>query len=71
MVNPAATGAKISTLPRAASAGLGATGKGWWRMALRYQATEAMTITWFRQQGLVPVTDRYIALQTEGNRRGT
>ena len=40
-------------------------------MALSYQATEAMILTWFRQQGLVPVTDWYLALQTEGNRRGT
>ncbi len=50
---------------------LALTGKGWWRMALSYQATEAMTLAWFKQQGLVPVTDRYLALQTEGNRRGT
>ena len=50
---------------------LALTGKGWWRMALTYQATEAMTLAWFKRQGLVPVTDRYLALQTEGNRRGT
>jgi RNA-directed DNA polymerase len=50
---------------------LALTGKGWWRMALSYQATEAMTLAWFKQQGLVPVTDRYLALQTDGNRRGT
>ncbi len=48
-----------------------ASGRGWWRMALTYQATEAMTLAWFKQQGLIPVTDRYLALQTEGNRRGT
>ena len=71
LVNPAATVGKISVLPREASAGFGATGKGWWRMALSYQATEGMTLAWIRQQGLVPVTDRYFALQTEGNRRGT
>ncbi len=50
---------------------LALTGKGWWRMALTYQATEAMTLAWFKQQGLIPVTDQYLALQTEGNRRGT
>ncbi len=50
---------------------LALTGKGWWRMALSYQATEAMALAWFKQQGLVPVTGRYLALQTEGNRRGT
>ncbi len=50
---------------------LALSGKGWWRKALSYQATEAMTLAWFKQQGLVPVSDRYLALQTEGNRRGT
>ena len=50
---------------------LALTGKGWWRMALSYQATEAMTLAWFVRQGLVPVADRYLALQTDGNRRGT
>ena len=50
---------------------LALTGEGWWRMALSYQATEAMTLAWFKQQGLVPATGRYLALQTEGNRRGT
>ncbi len=50
---------------------LALTGQGRWRMALSYQATEAMTRAWFKQQGLVPVTGRYLALQTEGNRRGT
>ena len=47
------------------------TGTGRWRMALGDQATEAMTLAWFKRQGLVPVTGRYLALQTEGNRRGT
>ncbi len=50
---------------------LALTGEGWWRMALSYQATEAMTLAWFKQQGLVPATGRYLALRTEGNRRGT
>lgn len=50
---------------------LALSGKGWWRKALSYQATEAMTLAWFRAQGLVPLLDCHLALQTEGNRRGT
>ena len=50
---------------------LALSGKGWWRKALSYQATEAMTLAWFRDQGLVPSADRHLALQTKGNRRGT
>ena len=50
---------------------LALSGKGWWRKALSYQATEAMTLAWFRAQGLVPLLDRHLALQAEGNRRGT
>jgi len=50
---------------------LALSGKGWWRKALSYQATEAMTLAWFQAQGLVPLLDRHSALQTEGNRRGT
>jgi RNA-directed DNA polymerase len=50
---------------------LALSGKGWWRKALSYQATEAMTLAWFQAQGLVPLLDRHFALQTEGNRRGT
>ena len=50
---------------------LALSGKGWWRKALSYQATEAMTLDWFRDQGLIPLADQHLALQTEGNRRGT
>jgi RNA-directed DNA polymerase len=50
---------------------LALSGKGWWRKALSYAATEAMTLAWFRAQGLVPVLDQYLVLQLEGNRRGT
>jgi RNA-directed DNA polymerase len=50
---------------------LALSGKGWWRKALSYQAAEAMTLGWVRSQGLVPSLDRYLALQAEGNRRGT
>ncbi len=38
--------------------------------ALSFQATEAMTLARFHAQGLVPLLDRYLVLQTEGNRRG-
>ncbi len=47
------------------------SGNGWWRKALSHGATEAMTLDWFRGQGLVTLTDQYLALQTDGNRRGT
>jgi RNA-directed DNA polymerase len=50
---------------------LALSGKGWWRKALSYQATEAMTLEWFEAQGLGPLLDHHLALQTEGNRRGT
>ena len=50
---------------------LALSGKGWWRKALSYQATEAMTLAWFAKQGLIPLTYRYLALQMDGNRRGT
>ncbi len=39
-----------------------ACGKGWWRMALSPAAHEAMTPAWFREQGLVSLTDRYSEL---------
>ncbi len=50
---------------------LALSGKGWWRKALSYPATEAMTLDWFIDQGLIPLADYHLALQTEGNRRGT
>ncbi len=50
---------------------LALSGKGWWRKALGPSATEAMTNAWFNDQGLVSLSDRYLALQAEGNRRGT
>ncbi len=48
-----------------------ASGKGWWRTASCPPITEAMPIAWFKGQGLITLTERYLALQTEGNRRGT
>lgn len=50
---------------------LASSGKGWWRKALSYQAAEAMTLAWFRRQGLIPLADHHAALQASGNRRGT
>lgn len=50
---------------------LALTGKGWWRMALSYPAAKAMSLAWFERQGLVPLTNRLLALQTAENRRGT
>ena len=58
-------------VPQWRARNMAASGNGWWRKALSYQATEAMTLAWFRAQALVPSLDRYRALQTEGNRRGT
>ncbi len=48
-----------------------ASGKGWWRTANCPPVQEAMPIAWFRRQRLVILTERHLALQTEGNRRGT
>lgn len=42
---------------------LALSGKGWWRLAGSPQASEAMTIAWFREQGLVSLVDRYVALK--------
>jgi RNA-directed DNA polymerase len=42
---------------------LALSGKGWWRIAGSPQAAEAMTIQWFREQGLASLTERYAALQ--------
>ena len=48
-----------------------ASGKGWWRTANCPPVQEAMPIAWFRSQRLVILTERQLALQTDGNRRGT
>jgi RNA-directed DNA polymerase len=42
---------------------LALSGKGWWRKAGSPQASEAMTIAWFKEQGLVSLVDRYVALK--------
>ncbi|MBF0498295.1 MAG: hypothetical protein HQK58_17250 [Deltaproteobacteria bacterium] len=50
---------------------LALSGKGWWRLADTPQAHRAMSVAWFQGQGLVSQIDRYMTLQTSGNRRGT
>lgn len=42
---------------------LALSGKGWWRKAGSPQANEAMSTAWFREQGLVSLSERYAALQ--------
>jgi RNA-directed DNA polymerase len=42
---------------------LALSGKGWWRKAGSPQASEAMTLTWFKKQGLASLVDRYVALK--------
>ncbi len=41
---------------------LAGSGKGWWRMAGSPQAAEAMSLAWFREQGLITHTARYAQL---------
>ena len=40
-----------------------ASGKGWWRMAHSPSAQHGMNNAWFETQGLVSLSDRYVALQ--------
>jgi RNA-directed DNA polymerase len=42
---------------------LALSGKGWWRKAGAPQANQAMSIAWFRAQGLVSLSERYAELQ--------
>ena len=41
---------------------LAGSGKGWWRLSGSPQAAEAMTLAWFRDQGLIALTVRYAQL---------
>jgi len=50
---------------------LAASSKGWWRLADCPPVKEAMPNAWFKDQGLVALTDRYVSLQPSGNRLGT
>jgi RNA-directed DNA polymerase len=45
------------------------SGKGWWRLAHTPQAHGAMSIKWWEEMGLQSLLKRYVALQTDGNRR--
>ena len=38
------------------------SGKGWWRLASTPQASEAMSLVWFNNQGLTSLTKRYFTL---------
>jgi len=42
---------------------LALSGKGWWRKAGAPQAHQAMSIAWFKAQGLVSLSERYAELQ--------
>ncbi len=42
---------------------LALSGKGWWRKSGSPQAHQAMSIAWFREQGLVSLSKRYAELQ--------
>ena len=42
---------------------LALSGKGWWRKSGSPQAHQAMNIAWFRERGLVSLSERYAALQ--------
>ena len=42
---------------------LALSGKGWWRKSGTPQANQAMSIAWFRAQGLVSLSQRYAELQ--------
>jgi len=43
---------------------LALSGKGWWRKAGAPQAQQAMNIAWFRAQGLVSLSERYVELKS-------
>ena len=44
---------------------------GWWRLSHCPPVEAGMSTRWFRDQGLVPMLDRYGAFERSGNRRGT
>jgi RNA-directed DNA polymerase len=48
---------------------LASSGRGWWCLANSPQAKIAMNVTWFDQQGLINLTARHTALNTQRNRR--
>lgn len=56
-------------VPRPQAWNLALSGKGWWRLSRTPQAHRALSLGWFRAQGLVSLVDRYLALQIKRNRR--
>ena len=50
---------------------LALSGVGWWRKSGTPQAQQAMSLTYFREKGLVSLGERYLLVKTVGNRRGT
>jgi RNA-directed DNA polymerase len=42
---------------------LALSGKGWWRKSGTPQASQAMSIAWFKAAGLVSLSERYAELQ--------
>jgi len=50
-------------VPMRRSWALAGSGKGWWRLAGSPPANEAMSLAWFRSQGLLSLTERYLELQ--------
>jgi RNA-directed DNA polymerase len=51
-------------VPERSARQLAGSGKGWWRKAATPQAHQAMTLAWFRAQGLVSLAERYRALHS-------
>jgi RNA-directed DNA polymerase len=50
---------------------LAVSGKGWWRMAMTPQASEAMPIGWFDELGLIRAANRYKELRNQKKPPGT
>ena len=50
---------------------LAGSGKGWWCKSKTPQASRAMNLTWFHEQGLINPLKLYVKLNYERNRRGT
>jgi len=51
-------------VPRLNARRLGGSGRGWWRKAGSPPAHHGMNLAWFRSQGLVSLSERYVALQS-------
>ncbi|MCJ7548896.1 MAG: group II intron reverse transcriptase/maturase [Anaerolineae bacterium] len=51
-------------VPRPNARRLGGSGRGWWRKAGSPPAHHGMNLGWFGSQGLVSLSERYVALQS-------